>query len=104
MWSGVGLAATYAGLASESVLRDLCDFAGPLWPQLAQGAAFAAKARQRAGNLTPYTELAAKVLCGLSATDAVVRILGFSELVVVVNHLLACSLQIWGLLGVIPET
>jgi hypothetical protein len=33
-----------------------------------------------------------------------VRILGFSELVVVVNHLLACSLQIWGLLGVIPET
>jgi hypothetical protein len=70
MWSGVGLAATYAGLASESVLRDLCDLAGPSWPQLAQGAAFAAKARQRAGNLTPYTELAAKVLCGLSAADA----------------------------------
>ena len=70
MWSGVGLAATYAGLASESVLRDLGELAGPSWPQLAQGAAFAAKARQRAGNLTPYTELAAKVLCGLSAADA----------------------------------
>ena len=70
MWSGVGLAATYAGLASQSVLRDLSDLAGPSWPQLAQGAAFAAKARQRAGNLTPYTELAANVLCGSSAADA----------------------------------
>jgi len=70
MWSGVGLAATYAGVASESVLHVLRDLAGPSWPQLAQGAAFAAKARQRAGNLTPYTDLAAGVLCGLSATDA----------------------------------
>jgi len=70
MWSGVGLAATYAGLASEGVLRALRDIAGPAWPQLAQGAAFAAKARQRADNLTPYTDLATKVLCGLSAADA----------------------------------
>jgi hypothetical protein len=70
MWSGVGLAATYAGLASESVLWTLRDLAGPWWPQLAQGAAFAAKARQRAGNLTPYTDLATTVLCGLSAADA----------------------------------
>jgi enediyne biosynthesis protein E3 len=70
LWSGVGLAATYAGIASE---RDLCalrELAGQWRPQLAQGAAFAAKARQRAGNLTPYTDLAAEVLCGLSATDA----------------------------------
>jgi enediyne biosynthesis protein E3 len=70
MWSGVGLAATYAGLASESVLRALRDLAGSSCPQLGQGAAFAAKARQRAGNLTPYTDLAARVLCGLSAKDA----------------------------------
>ena len=70
MWSGVGLAATYAGVADESVLRGLADLAGPSWPQLAQGAAFAAKARQRAGNLTSYTDLASKVLCGLSAADA----------------------------------
>jgi enediyne biosynthesis protein E3 len=70
MWSGVGLAANYAGLASESVLSVLRELAGPSWPQLAQGAAFAAKARQRAGNLTAYTDLATKVLCGLSAPDA----------------------------------
>jgi enediyne biosynthesis protein E3 len=70
MWSGVGLAATYAGLASESVLGALRDLAGPSWPQLAQGAAFAAKARQRAGNLGPYTDLAAGGLCGSSAVEA----------------------------------
>jgi hypothetical protein len=70
MWSGVGLAASYAGLASEGVLRALNDLAGEWWPQLAQGAAFAAKARQRAGNLTSYTDLATRVLCGLSASDA----------------------------------
>jgi hypothetical protein len=37
---------------------------------LAQGAAFAAKARQRAGNPTAHTELACQVLCGMSAGKA----------------------------------
>jgi hypothetical protein len=44
--------------------------ARPFVPQLAQGAAFAAKARQRAGNLKPYHDLACGVLCGLSAAEA----------------------------------
>jgi len=44
--------------------------AGDWAPQLAQGAAFAAKARQRAGALTPATELACAVLCGCSAAAA----------------------------------
>ena len=70
MWTGVGLAATYAGLANESILRGLRRFAGPCWPHLAQGVAFAAKARQRAGNATDYTDFAAKTLCDLSAVAA----------------------------------
>jgi len=70
MWSGVGLAATYAGIASESVLRSLRLSASSCWPHLAQGAAFAAKARQRAGNTTDYTERAAQALCGWSAFQA----------------------------------
>lgn len=70
LWSGIGLAATYAGGVSEAVLVALRESAGSHWPQLAQGAAFAAKARQRAGNLTGYTDLAAKTLCGLSAVAA----------------------------------
>jgi len=70
LWSGVGLAATYAGIVSETSLGELREKAGRFHPQLAQGAAFAAKARQRAGNLTDYTSLATKVLCGLPAENA----------------------------------
>jgi hypothetical protein len=51
-------------------LTQLRARAGPFAPQLAQGSAFAAKARQRAGNLTDYTELATRALCHLSALDA----------------------------------
>lgn len=70
LWSGVGLAATYAGGASEAALRLLRESAGLHRAPLAQGAAFAAKARERGGNRTPYTELAANILCGLSAPGA----------------------------------
>lgn len=70
LWSGIGLAAVYAGEASEAELQSLRDAAGPFVPQLAQGATFAAKARHRAGNLKPYHDLACGVLCGLSASEA----------------------------------
>jgi hypothetical protein len=70
LWSGIGLAATYAGIISETSLGELRERAGRFQPQLAQGAAFAAKARQRAGNLTDYTNVATKILCGLTAADA----------------------------------
>ena len=70
LWSGLGLAVTYAGEATAEGLSHLRDSAGPCQPQLAQGSVFAAKARQRAGNLTGYTDLAAKTLCGLSAVEA----------------------------------
>jgi hypothetical protein len=70
LWSGVGLASVYAGEVSEAELHSLRDAARPFVPQLAQGASFAAKARQRAGNLKPYHDLACGVLCGLSATEA----------------------------------
>ena len=70
LWSGIGLAATYAGLADGGVLMALRAASARHVPQLAQGAAFAAKARQRAGNLTAYTGLATEVLCGLPAREA----------------------------------
>ena len=73
LWSGLGLAATYAGGADTAALAALRDSAGPHWLQLAQGAAFAAKARHRAANLTGYTDQATKILCGLSA-DAAARL------------------------------
>jgi hypothetical protein len=70
LWSGIGLAATYAGTTDQDGFVELRAHAGPFGRQLGQGAAFAAKARQRAGNLTPYTGQATQALCGLCADDA----------------------------------
>jgi hypothetical protein len=54
----------------EDVLQNLRDGAGAWRTQLAQGAAFAAKARQRAGNLAEHTRVAARILCGMTADEA----------------------------------
>ena len=70
LWSGIGLSSVYAGEVGEAELQSLREAAGSFLPQLAQGASFAAKARQRAGNLKPYHDLACGVLCGLSAAEA----------------------------------
>jgi len=70
LWSGVGLACAYAGIVQRDALAALRDAAGRYRPHLAQGVAFAAKARQRAGNPAPHTELACAVLCGMSADTA----------------------------------
>jgi hypothetical protein len=70
LYSGLGLACTYAGGVSAQAIGRLRGTAGPHLAPLAQGAAFAAKARQRAGNLVPHTELACRVLCGMAADAA----------------------------------
>ena len=70
LWSGVGLACAYAGGASSTAVETLKKTASLYWPQLAQGAAFAAKARLRAGNRAEHTELACRIFCGLSADTA----------------------------------
>ena len=70
LWSGVGLACGYAGELQENGLRSLLQACGDFQPQLAQGVAFAAKARQRAGNLMPFTEAACRVICGMPAKAA----------------------------------
>lgn len=70
LWAGAGLAATYAGGASRSELEELRTLAGQLLPHAAQGAAFAAEARRRAGNPTEETELACRILCGTPLEDA----------------------------------
>lgn len=70
LWSGVGLAATYAGGIDRAGLVALRSAAGAYRPYLAQGSAFAAKARLRAHNPTPYTGTACETLCGLSVEAA----------------------------------
>jgi hypothetical protein len=70
LWSGIGLACAYAGGLERNAIEFLRKSAGPHAPWLAQGAAFAAKARQRAGNPEPHTGVVCEVLCGASADVA----------------------------------
>lgn len=70
LWSGVGLACSYAGGVDAGVICRLQEAAGMHRAELSLGAAFAAKARLQAGNLTHDTEQACDLLCGLSAADA----------------------------------
>jgi len=70
LWSGIGLATAYAGAAESAALELLREAAGPHLDAVAQGAAFAAQARHRAGNMAPHTEAACRVLCGLPAEAA----------------------------------
>ena len=70
LWSGVGLACAYAGGADRTAVEELRRLACCYKAQLAQGVAFAAKTRLRAGNLTSNTETVSNILCELSAADA----------------------------------
>ncbi|GII65116.1 hypothetical protein Skr01_52010 [Sphaerisporangium krabiense] len=71
LWGGVGLAATFAGGAEPEVLAILRAEAGEYRPEVAQGAVFAAKARDFAGFVPPHTEVATSVLAGLTVRGAV---------------------------------
>lgn len=70
LWSGIGLACAYAGGADPSHVSSLREASGKYFPHLAQGVVFAAKTRERAGNIVPHTELACRTVCGLSLHDA----------------------------------
>lgn len=70
LWSGTGLACAYAGGRERADIEALRQAAGPHRWSLAQGAAFAAEARHRAGNLVEHTEMACQVICGMSAIAA----------------------------------
>lgn len=64
LYSGTGLAATYAGGVDEQELRTLAQRAGEHGGDVAQGCAFAANARVRAGIVPAHTALATQVFCG----------------------------------------
>jgi hypothetical protein len=70
LWSGAGLACAYAGGREPETVAEMLRLAAEHAPGLAQGAAFAAAARQRAGNPASHTELACRVFCGLAAAEA----------------------------------
>jgi enediyne biosynthesis protein E2 len=70
LWSGVGLAAAFAGGCAGEGFGALRRTAGDYADHLAQGAVFAAKARMHAGFCPEHTETALRVLTGMSAGAA----------------------------------
>jgi hypothetical protein len=69
VWSGVGLAATYANGVSPDDLTLLGRLSGRHRPALAQGSAFAAEAR-RADTCLASADTAVRVLAGVDAETA----------------------------------
>jgi enediyne biosynthesis protein E3 len=86
LWSGVGLAAAYAGAAGAAGLERLRALAAEAGcaADAAQGAAFAAAARARARNVVPETELAAAIMCGRDV-ESVSRLVARERAAVVID-------------------
>lgn len=70
LWAGIGLASGYAGGMEQRGLEELAAASGSHRGALAQGAAFAAKARLRAGNPVSHTETVCQVFCATTAVQA----------------------------------
>ncbi|ETK37108.1 DUF1702 family protein [Microbispora sp. ATCC PTA-5024] len=70
LWSGVGLAATFAGGCDAAGLAELRREAGEHRAELAQGSVFAGKARSYSGFVPGHTEVATAALADLSVADA----------------------------------
>ncbi|MEX5717403.1 DUF1702 family protein [Geodermatophilus maliterrae] len=71
LWSGVGLAAAFAGGADAGRLAVLREEAGVHWRQLALGAVFASTARTSAGFVPPHTAVATTAFGNLTVEQAV---------------------------------
>jgi hypothetical protein len=70
LWSGVGLAATFAGGSDAAGLAALRRGAGGHWTHAAQGSVFAAKARVFSGFEPEHTAVAVAALTDLSVAQA----------------------------------
>lgn len=70
LWSGVGLAATFAGPSDDVEYGALVDAAAEHAPQLGVGSVLAAKARVAAGHVPSYTRQAVQALAGHTPEDA----------------------------------
>lgn len=66
LWSGVGLAAAYAGATTADDLRELEQAAGVAWRYFAQGVVFAVAARALSGHVPAHTELASRTVLGVA--------------------------------------
>ena len=70
LWLGIGIACSYVGGFEEITLKELASSAANHRLQLAKGAALAARTRIQAKSLTQFAEMACRVWCNCSATEA----------------------------------
>ncbi|MEU1969841.1 DUF1702 family protein [Micromonospora sediminicola] len=70
LWSGIGLAAAFAGGCDPGRLAALVRKAESYHPHLAQGAVFAARARTFSGCVPEHTEPAVLAMAGLTVSAA----------------------------------
>jgi hypothetical protein len=70
LWSGAGLACCYAGGCTVSEVQELATLSGEWRSHAAQGAVFAATARNQASTLTAHSATACTILTGLAPADA----------------------------------
>jgi hypothetical protein len=70
LWSGIGLAATYAGAATGAELQSVTVLAADHRADLAQGCVFGCVARRTSGLVPQHTLLAAEILAGASIDRA----------------------------------
>jgi enediyne biosynthesis protein E2 len=71
LWSGIGLAAAFAGGCDRDGLAALRRAADGHRAQLALGVVFAAKARSYAGSVPEHTAVACSALAGITVENAV---------------------------------
>jgi hypothetical protein len=71
LWSGVGLAATFAGGSAPEELSVLLAEAGEFRADVSLGAVLAAKGRDHSGHVPDHTRAAAAALAGMSVELAV---------------------------------
>jgi enediyne biosynthesis protein E3 len=69
LWSGIGLACTYAGGADGPALRALAAAQSRYRAELAQGSAFASVARTSAGVVPEHTRIACESLTGRTVEE-----------------------------------
>lgn len=79
LWSGVGLAATYAGSVEAGMITQLRQNARALWAHVAQGSAFAVTARARAATPAAHSDMACNILCR-SGSSVVVRMVNAARM------------------------
>lgn len=74
LWSGVGIAVTFAGGVEPADLAQVWELAGQYRPRLALGCAMVTKIRQQTNSTNEHSEAAAQAFCGHSVaeTDALI--------------------------------